>query len=654
MGSCVYPMFDEFFSTPPSVASPVLIEEALTHVESTGLPSLTTVDQDLPSPIEPKTCKEALTWTCWIGIYKVKLDEFRGILKNKARLIARGYRWEEGIDFEESFTPVARVEVVWIFLMFAAHMNGFVDPDKPNHVYRLKKALYKLNRLHARGTAYQKAPTCSKKNLSIPKRNHQSRTMVLKDSAIALTAFVDADHAGCQDIRCSTSENLLLKHDILSFIRDIGHFGDIIYLTDIENKEAKKTNKMSYPRFTKIIIDYFMSKDQSISRRNKMFWHTARDDTMFTTMRCISRQEDTQVYGTILPKELANQAMLETKAYKTYYAFASGEKTPKLNGEEEEDTNDDSNDDDIGSDDHDDSDDERIEYDKGEIPDPNLTNVDQTEHEEEDVDERVHTPSDYKLTNDEKIHDEENINHEERMDEEEEDEVTKELYKDVNMNLGNGDIEMTYVDQGGSGQQNVSQELGFEQEEEDAHVTFTPVLDTQKANESIKSSYVSSDFTSKLLNLKNPYPTDNEIAYLMDITTRHATSRSRDNSDKDRDPSAGSDRGTKRRKSSKEAKSSKDSRSKENKYSSTSKDTSQSQHKSSGKSAHAEEPCHTVDDSGVQQDQEFNTRNNDEQPANKVVSKEDWFKKPKRPPTHDSDWNKRQHVDSRPPQTWIS
>ncbi|GKD91007.1 hypothetical protein Tco_1366514, partial [Tanacetum coccineum] len=50
---------------------------------------------------------------------------------------------------------------------------------------------------------------------------------------------------------------------------------------------------------------------------------------MFTVMRCISRHEDTQVYGTILPEELTNQAMLESKAYHTYYAFAFGEKTPK-------------------------------------------------------------------------------------------------------------------------------------------------------------------------------------------------------------------------------------------------------------------------------------------------------------------------------------
>ncbi|GJX32131.1 retrovirus-related pol polyprotein from transposon TNT 1-94 [Tanacetum coccineum] len=104
-------------------------------------------------------------------IYKVKLDELGGILKNKARLVAHGYRQEEGIEFEESFAPVVRLEAIRIFLAFVAHMNmvvyqmdvktaflngnlqeevyvsqpdGFVDPDNPNHVYKLKKALYGL------------------------------------------------------------------------------------------------------------------------------------------------------------------------------------------------------------------------------------------------------------------------------------------------------------------------------------------------------------------------------------------------------------------------------------------------------------------------------------------------------------------------------
>ncbi|GKB96704.1 hypothetical protein Tco_0982841 [Tanacetum coccineum] len=105
---------------------------------------------------------------------------------------------------------------------------------------------------------------------------------------------------------------------------------------------------------------------------------------------------------------------------------------------------------------------------------------------------------------------------------------------------------------------------------------------------------------------------------------------------------------------SKEAEPSRDSRSKENKSSSTSKDASKSQHKSSSKSAHAEEPSHTVEDSGMQQDQEFIMGDNDEQPTDKEVTKADWFKKPERPPTPDPDWSKRQHVDFRPPKTWIS
>ncbi|GJV76003.1 hypothetical protein Tco_1507587 [Tanacetum coccineum] len=70
-------------------------------------------------------------------------------------------------------------------------------------------------------------------------------------------------------------------------------------------------------------------------------------------------------------------------------------------------------------------------------------------------------------------------------------------------------------------------------------------------------------------------------------------------------------------------------------------------------SANAEEPSHTVGDSGVQQNQEFDTGNNDEQPDNEAASKVDWFKKPERPPTPDPDWNKRQHVDFKPPQTWL-
>ncbi|GJU34383.1 retrovirus-related pol polyprotein from transposon TNT 1-94 [Tanacetum coccineum] len=82
----------------------------------------------------------ALKW-----IYKVNLDEYGDVLENKARLVAKGYRREEGIDFKESFAPVARIEAIRIFIANAA--KGFVDPDHPTHVYRLKKVLYGLKQV---------------------------------------------------------------------------------------------------------------------------------------------------------------------------------------------------------------------------------------------------------------------------------------------------------------------------------------------------------------------------------------------------------------------------------------------------------------------------------------------------------------------------
>ncbi|GJT81806.1 retrovirus-related pol polyprotein from transposon TNT 1-94 [Tanacetum coccineum] len=128
--------------------------------------------------IEPKNFKFAITGDCWFQamqdeihefdrlqiwklvpqpdcvmiialkwIYKVKLDEYGDVLKNKARLVAKGYRQEDGIDFEES---VARIEAI-PFLngdlkeeVYVSQPEGFVDPDHPTHVYRLKKALYSL------------------------------------------------------------------------------------------------------------------------------------------------------------------------------------------------------------------------------------------------------------------------------------------------------------------------------------------------------------------------------------------------------------------------------------------------------------------------------------------------------------------------------
>ncbi|GJT21801.1 hypothetical protein Tco_0891738 [Tanacetum coccineum] len=86
---------------------------------------------------------------------------------------------------------------------------------------------------------------------------------------------------------------------------------------------------MYYLRFTKVIINHFMSQDQSIPKRNKVDWYMANDDLILTTMRFIPQHEVVQNYGAILPDNLTNQAMKESEAYKTYFAFATGKAIPK-------------------------------------------------------------------------------------------------------------------------------------------------------------------------------------------------------------------------------------------------------------------------------------------------------------------------------------
>nr|GFA41766.1 hypothetical protein [Tanacetum cinerariifolium] len=203
------PMFDELLNPPPSVDHQAAqVEEYNLDIEVAHMGNDPLIGASIPKVTSAQssstTYKEALTQSCWIEtmqdelneferlevwelvprpdkvmvitlkqIYKVKLDELRGILKNKARLVARGYRQEEGIDFEESFAPIARLEAIHIFLVYTAHKNmvvyqmdvkttffngnlreevyvsqsdGFVDQDNPNHVYKLKKSLYGLKR----------------------------------------------------------------------------------------------------------------------------------------------------------------------------------------------------------------------------------------------------------------------------------------------------------------------------------------------------------------------------------------------------------------------------------------------------------------------------------------------------------------------------
>nr|GEX62590.1 hypothetical protein [Tanacetum cinerariifolium] len=570
--------------------------------------------------VEPKPYKEALTQSCWIEamqeelneferlevweivprpdkvmvitlkwIYKVKLDELGGILKNKAHLVARGYRQEEGINFEESFALVARLKAIRIFLAYAAHKNmvvyqmdvktmflngnlreevyvsepdGFVDQDNPNYVYKFKKALYGLKQapriwrkdndlllvqIYVDDIIFAASalelcdlfanPMYSKFKMSMMGKilfflglqiSQSPRGIFINQSKYALESLkkygfescdpvdnlmvekskLDEDRKGkvidpshyreerliswpskrqksaaissmeaeyialsgccaqilwmrsqlsdlglgfnkipmycdnksaialcCNNVQHSRSKHIDIKYhfikeqvengvielyfvnteyqladlltkalgrdrieffinklgmksftpetlkqlmdevdenilhicprlhgqpfavpfeeEILSFIHFLGRSAAIRTLTDIlsglyhkrnvdyaylmwedfvyqvKHKNQKKSNEMYYPRFTKDIIHHFMSKDPLIPRRNKVNWHYVRDDFMFSMIKLVSRHQNTQHFGTLLPIELTNDEIRNSKDYKEYYAIATGEAAPK-------------------------------------------------------------------------------------------------------------------------------------------------------------------------------------------------------------------------------------------------------------------------------------------------------------------------------------
>nr|GEW37348.1 hypothetical protein [Tanacetum cinerariifolium] len=533
-----------------------LIDDAIPPVQddSTSSPSSITVDQDAPSAskshttteiqssvipqeveednqdieaahmgndpllVEPKTYKDDLTQSCWIEAMQEELNEFEQ-LKNKARLVARCYRQEEGIDFQESFAPVARLEAIRIFLAYAAHKNmvvyqmdvktaflndfskGSVDPtlfirkngndlllvqiyvddiifaastpelcdlfanlmcskfkmlmmgkisfflglqilQSPRGIFinQSKYALESLKKYGFESCDPVDTPMVEKSKLDDDKegkavdpshyRGMIGTLLYLTDPSVALTSFADADHAGFQDTRRSTSSSVQFqgerliswsskrimdttidqqlamdealefwatstvhyhsirfkmnnkKHiidlessrdilhicprvhgqsfaeppfeeEIIAFIRFLGHSAAIRTLTDIlwglyhkrnadyaylmweyfvyqvEHKNQKKSNEMYYPRFTKAIIHHFMTKDPSIPRRNKVNWHYVRDNHMFSTIKLVSKHQKTQQFGALLYIELTNDAIRNSKAYKEYYAIATGEAAPK-------------------------------------------------------------------------------------------------------------------------------------------------------------------------------------------------------------------------------------------------------------------------------------------------------------------------------------
>nr|GEU48928.1 retrovirus-related Pol polyprotein from transposon TNT 1-94 [Tanacetum cinerariifolium] len=423
-----------------------------------------------------------MTKPSWIDAMQEEIHKFERlqVLKNKARLVVQGFRQEEAIDFEESFAPIARIEAIRIFVANTVHKNmtifqmdvktaflngkhkeevyvsqpeGFVDHDNPPHVYKLKMALYGLKQAPRAWydilSSFLISQHFSKGALDPTLFTRKARNDLLLDTGMSLTAYADADHAGYQDTRRSTSgsaqflgdklltdygfqfnkiplycdnksaialycnnvqhsrakhidvryhfikeqvENGILElyvvrteyqladiftkplprerfnflienlDDLLTLIKELGYSGkcDMLstiqtdqvhqpwwtfaaknvdyvaflwegYMYQADNREISSARKehMPYLRFTKVIVDHFIFKDNTISMRNRINIHTIRDDTLLGTLKFISKLEDYQIYGAVILDGMINDDIKLSKVYKTYLDYATGKVPPK-------------------------------------------------------------------------------------------------------------------------------------------------------------------------------------------------------------------------------------------------------------------------------------------------------------------------------------
>ncbi|GKB90646.1 hypothetical protein Tco_0962918, partial [Tanacetum coccineum] len=377
---------------------------------------------------------------------------------------------------------------------------------------------------------------------------------------------------------------------------------DFMYQADNREISLARKEHTPYPRFTKVIISNFISKDKTISMRNMINLHIIYDDSFLGTLKFVSKTQDYQQYGSLIPDDMINQDIKDSKYYKTYYDVATGKATPK----------------------------KARKYKKVASPSRKLSPVLEEEHAEKP--KRTRKPAKKSTT----------VPTAALLEAAQVKEDLKKSKKESHMLHPSGS------DDGVGSQPKVCQEESGTLAPPLLTVPVTAISETSTVATTIILPKEISDFATPVIqrtineSLKNlvlaKSSSQPQLTYkaatsltkfelkkiLLDkLEKTYSLKRGREDKDKDEDPPAGPDQGLKKRKTSKE-------------------------------SAQAEELVFETADTETPQDQGGDLGNTEDQPSVEEASKYDWFKKPERPRTLDRDWNAGKQIDFRPPQTWIS
>nr|GEV31414.1 copia protein [Tanacetum cinerariifolium] len=275
-----------------------------------------------------RLCYEiALKW-----IYKVKIDEYGDVLKNKALLVVKGYCQKEGIDFEESF---ASMDVKTAFLndvlkeeVYVSQPEGFIDSDHPTHVYRLKKALYGLKQAPGCGiTPYQGKPlldNMANENVLAPAPTRSD------DQILPFVAWAKTRAYRFQlDEDWFILDTNLLREALEITLVDQAHQ----FVSPPSECQEDKPHVIPYCRFTKLII-YYLGRIHNIHQRSGSPLNLAEDDLSLGNIKFVPKGEINKVFGMQILKELITNNIKNAPYYNAYLEMVvkHNKKIPTENG----------------------------------------------------------------------------------------------------------------------------------------------------------------------------------------------------------------------------------------------------------------------------------------------------------------------------------
>ena len=223
--------------------------------------------------------------TKWV--FRNKLDEDGNIIRNKARLVAKGYNQEEGIDYDETFSPVARLEAIRILLAYASYMNfnlfqmdvksaflngfieeevyveqppGFENHDLPNHVFKLSKALYGLKQAprawyeRLSNFLLQNGFSKGKVDTTLFVKNHGNDILVVQ-------IYVDDIIFGATNVCLCEEFSKVMKSEF-----EMSMMGELKFFLGLQIKQAKDGIFINQAKYTKELIKRFGMENSKPSR----------------------------------------------------------------------------------------------------------------------------------------------------------------------------------------------------------------------------------------------------------------------------------------------------------------------------------------------------------------------------------------------------